>query len=96
MLGYRHPIFGQITATADYVGDRYFNQQNTLKGNDYWVFGIGYKKTFEKWDPRVSFFFDIKNLTNEQEIVYGSGSPGNESLRPIYGRYLIGGVEFSF
>ncbi len=94
--GYNHPVFGQITLMADYVGDRYFNQDNTLQGNDYWVFGANYKKTFKQWNPAVTFFIDAKNLADEEAVVYGSGSQGSESLAPIYGRCIIAGVELLF
>lgn len=96
LAGYRHPVLGQITFTADYVGDRYFNKQNTLKGDDYWILGAGYKKIFDQWKPGVSIFLSANNFTDKEAVVYGSGSPGNESLRPVYGRRIVGGVELLF
>ncbi|MBU1193379.1 MAG: TonB-dependent receptor [Proteobacteria bacterium] len=94
--GYNHSAFGQISLTADYIGDRYFNQTNTLKGNDYWVFGAKYKKTFDQWNPAFSFFVNAKNLGDEAAVVYGSGTPGSESLVPVYGRSVTAGIEFLF
>jgi iron complex outermembrane receptor protein len=96
LIGYENPVFGQVTFTVDYVGDRYFNQQNTLKGDGYWILGASYKKTFENQNPGVSVFLDVKNLTDEEEVLWGSGSPGTESLRPIYGQAFTGGIEFLF
>ncbi|MCI5183272.1 MAG: hypothetical protein D3921_12310, partial [Candidatus Electrothrix sp. AW1] len=95
-IGYRDPVWGQFTFTADYVGDRYFNEQNTLKGDGYWIFGAGYKKIFEKWDPQLSFFVDLKNLTDEDAVVYGGGSPGKEALVPVYGQQFLVGLELMF
>jgi iron complex outermembrane receptor protein len=95
-LGYNHSLFGQVTFTADYVGDRYFNESNTLKGDDYWIMGAGYKKSFDQWDPGVSFFVDVKNITDEEEVLIGGGSPGSESLVPIYGRSYLFGLELLF
>jgi len=95
-IGYRDPVWGQVTFNADYVGGRYFNEQNTLKGDDYWILGAGYKKTFEQWDPQLSFFVDLKNLTNEDAVVYGSGSPGKEKLVPVYGQQFLVGLELMF
>jgi len=88
-IGYRDPVWGQFTFNADYVGGRYFNEQNTLKGDDYWIFGAGYKKTIEQWDPQVSFFVDLKNLTDEDAVVYGGGAPGSEQLVPVYGQQFL-------
>lgn len=96
MLGYRHSVWGQFTVSTDYVGDRYFNENNTLKGDGYWLLGAAYKKTFDQWDPKVSFFIDGKNLTDEEEIVYGGGSPGSESFVPVYGLEILCGVEVNF
>ena len=96
LLGYRHSFWGQFIFTADYVRDRYFNVSNTLKGDDYWLLGVSYKKTFEQWEPRVSFFLDLKNMTDEEEVVFGGGVLGRESLVPVYGREILFGIEFSF
>jgi iron complex outermembrane receptor protein len=96
VVGYRHPVAGQLNVTADYVGERYFNKDNTLKGADYWILGAGYKKTFDQWQPEISVFLSAKNLLDEKAVVYGSGTVGNESLRPVYGRSIMGGVEFLF
>jgi iron complex outermembrane receptor protein len=96
LLGYKHPVFGQFTVTADYVGDRYFNETNTLKGDDYWIAGAGYKKTFENWNPGVSFFADAKNITDEKEVLIGGGTLGSESLVPIYGQSFLFGIELMF
>lgn len=95
-IGYRDPVWGQFTFNADYVGGRYFNEQNTLKGDDYWIFGAGYKKTIEQWDPQVSFFVDLKNLTDEDAVVYGGGAPGSEQLVPVYGQQFLVGLEMMF
>jgi iron complex outermembrane receptor protein len=95
-VGYDHSFLGQITLTGDYVGDRYFDEANTLDGDDYWIMGASYKKTFVHWDPGVSFFVDVKNITDEEEVVRGGGSPGSESLVPIYGRSFLFGLELLF
>lgn len=96
LLGYSHSVWGQFTLSADYTGERYFNENNTLKGDGYWLFGAAYKKTFDQWDPIVSFFIDAKNLTDEEEVINGGGSPGNERLAPVYGLEIICGIEASF
>ena len=96
VVGYRNPVLGQINVTADYVGERYFNKDNTLEGADYWIVGAGYKKTFDQWYPGVSVYVSAKNLLDEKAVVYGSGSVGKESLRPVYGRSFMAGVEFLF
>lgn len=96
LLGYKHTVYGQFTVTADYVGDRYFSDSNTLKGNGYWIMGAGYKKTFKQWGPGFSIFADVKNITDEEEVLIGGGSPGSESLVPIYGRSFLFGIELLF
>ena len=96
VVGYRHPVMGQLNFTADYVGERYFNKDNTLQGADYWILGAGYKKTFDQWQPNITVFLSAKNLLDEKAVVVGSGTLGNESLRPVYGRSFMGGVEFAF
>jgi len=96
LLGYKHPVLGQLSFTADYIGERYFNQDNSLKGDSYWLFGANYKKTFRQWNPGVSIFLTATNLADEEAVVYGSGSVGNEGLVPVYGRRIIGGIEMMF
>lgn len=96
VVGYRNPVLGQVNVTADYVGERYFNQDNTLEGADYWIVGAGYKKNFDEWYPGISLYVSAKNLLDEKAVVYGSGSVGKESLRPVYGRSVMAGVEFLF
>jgi iron complex outermembrane receptor protein len=93
LAGYHHTSLGQITLTADYVGERYFNKENTLKGDDYWILGGSYKKSFDQWKPGVSIFLTAENITDEEAVVFGSGTPGSESLRPVYGRRIFGGIE---
>ena len=34
-----------------------------------------------------------ENITDEEAVVFGSGTPGSESLRPVYGRRIFGGIE---
>ena len=95
-IGYRSPRYGQITLASNYISERYFNKDNTLEGESYWILGAKYKKTFDEWNPQVSFFVNVDNLTDEETAVYGSGTPGNEKLRPVYGRRIYAGLEFSF
>ncbi|MCI5189306.1 MAG: hypothetical protein D3905_05815, partial [Candidatus Electrothrix sp. AS4_5] len=44
-------------------------------------------------DPRLSFFIDLKNLTDEDAVVYGGGSPGKEALVPVYGQQFLVGQD---
>lgn len=96
LLGYEHPFLGQFKLSSDYLGQRYFNKQNTLEGDNYWILGLGYQKRFSRWDQDTTLFLNIDNLADEEAVVFGSGTPGDESLRPLSGRRIYGGIEFSF
>ncbi|WP_136360688.1 TonB-dependent receptor family protein [Desulfatibacillum aliphaticivorans] len=96
LLGYENKTAGQFSVTWDYVGERYFDQDNTLLGEDYLLVGAGYEKSFDNWQPGLSIFLSASNLTDENTAVYGSGTPGAESLVPVYGRRIFGGVELKF
>ena len=96
MAGYRHPTVGQLSVSADFVGDLYFNSDNTLKGDDYWILGASYKKSLTQYYPEFSFFLDVKNLTDAEEVVKGGGTVGNESLVPVNGREFLFGFEVAF
>ena len=43
LVGFSHKVAGQISITADYVGERYFDQNNTLLGQSYTLLGAGTK-----------------------------------------------------
>lgn len=95
LAGYESSGLGQFTFTADYLGKRYLNKENTLDEEGYWLFGAGYKKHFDQLRPGISFFITLENLADEKAVVNGSGTPGDEGLRPVNGRRVYGGIEFS-
>ncbi|MBI9073920.1 MAG: TonB-dependent receptor [Desulfatibacillum sp.] len=96
LVGYNHEAAGRLSITADYIGERFFDKDNTLQGESYCLWGAGYKKSFDQWQPGLTVFISASNLTDEEKVVYGSGALGSESLVPVYGRRVIGGIEISF
>ncbi len=97
-VGYRHGVLGDISINPAYIGEKYFNDANTLQWDGYWLLNARYIKRFTQWKPVVEVFVTAQNLTDAEEVStnYFSAGQGVESLYPVPGRSFFGGVKVAF
>ena len=94
--GYRHPVFGNIFAYANYTGSKYMDNNNTRELGSYFVVNTKYTKKFTFIKPDLEFFASVKNLFDKEYVETGYAGDSWEELYPMPGRSFTAGVSVAF
>lgn len=89
-LNYNHPRFATITLLGNYYADIYYDNENTLKTEDYWTVDLGLSRRFM---DQFTVFLNVENLFDKEYPIFLSASEGN-TIAP--GAIITGGFKFEF
>ncbi len=95
-LGYRDPVFGDLSLSLSYIGERWFNYANDLHEDGFVVLNARYRKKFDNIYPGLAFYINAYNLTDESVATYVSGTADNEYVYPYPGFSICGGITIDF
>ena len=87
---YKNPEIINVSMTANYYADIYYDNENTLKDSGYFTLDASVSKTFF---DRITTYLNVENLLDEEYPIFKSLSAG-DTLAP--GIILTGGVRIDF
>ncbi|MBW2010677.1 MAG: TonB-dependent receptor [Deltaproteobacteria bacterium] len=87
---YQNPKIVDVSLTANYYADIYYDNENTLKAGDYWTVDVAVSRRFF---DRLTVYVNAENIFDEEYAI--SKTQGRaDTIAP--GAIVTGGVKFEF